>query len=69
MTTVNGWKPLTIFSKSPLLNVGGFLDLPVELTNFANFVYFFVIYKVGLYYIYYSYTYEYFLYKYLVSLS
>ena len=38
VTTVNDWKPLTVVKNSPFLNVG--------LTNFADFVYFFIICKV-----------------------
>ena len=40
VATVNDWNPLTIVRKSTLSNVGRFLDLSVERTDFADFVYF-----------------------------
>ena len=45
---VNDWKPLTIVRGFPFLNVGGFLELSLGHTNFANFVYF-IKCKVWLY--------------------
>ena len=45
---VNDWKLLTIVRRCPFLNVGGFLELSLGHTNFANFVYF-VKCKVWLY--------------------
>ena len=41
MTTVNDWEWLTIVRSSSFLNVGGFLELSLGLTNFADFAYLF----------------------------
>ena len=46
--TVNYWKRLTVVRSCPFINVGGFLELSLGHTNFADFVYFFIC-KVWLY--------------------
>ena len=46
--TVNYWKRLTVVRSCPFINVGGFPELSLGHTNFADFVYFFIC-KVWLY--------------------